>query len=100
MVMMYNWPLLQFDVNNVLDLFEEIFMELPLGYKPQTSHNHSHKLVCKLKKLTYSLKQASRQWYEKFSDALIALGFSQSKADYSFVCAWKRRTLHCPISLC
>lgn len=87
MAVSYQWPLLQLDVNNAFlhcDLVEEVYMDLPLSYKPNIPvPSKGEHLVCQLNKSIYGLKQASRQWFAKFSDALLSLGFHQSKADYS-----------------
>ena len=75
-----NWSTLQLDVDNSFlngNLFEEVYMELPKGYNSVDKN-----LVCILNKSIYGLRQASRQWFCKFSITLIANGFSQSKNHY------------------
>ena len=83
-----NWHIVQMDVYNAFlhgDPFEEVYMDLPLGYvtEGETVSGSSGRLVCKLHKSIYGLRQASRQWYAKFSQAILKFGFTQSKCDYS-----------------
>ncbi|KAE8683402.1 G-type lectin S-receptor-like serine/threonine-protein kinase [Hibiscus syriacus] len=78
---MNDWPLFQMDVHNAFlqgDLFEEIYIKLPEGFSSQGEN-----MVCRLQKSLYSLKQASRQWNLKLTEALVATGYQQSKFDYS-----------------
>lgn len=58
-------------------------MDLPIGYKHTDQCPSGGRPVCKLHKSIYGLKQASRQWFDKFTFALLILGFRQSKSDYS-----------------
>ncbi|GJS70206.1 retrovirus-related pol polyprotein from transposon TNT 1-94 [Tanacetum coccineum] len=87
---MQGWDIVHMDVSNAFlhgDLFEEVYMKMPLGYvgkgeKVKNVKNDSPQ-VCKLKKSRYGLKQAPRQWFSKLFFALLSFGFKQSKADYS-----------------
>lgn len=76
-----NWLIHQLDVNNAFlhgDLHEEVYMKIPQGFSKENETR-----VCRLRKSLYGLKQASRNWYQKFTTALLGLGFCSSKSDHS-----------------
>lgn len=75
------WNLFQMDVYNAFsqgDLMEEVYMELPEGFRRQGEQK-----VCKLLKCLYGLKQVFRQWNIKLTEALLKAGFKLSHHDYS-----------------
>jgi hypothetical protein len=59
------------------ELDEEIYMEQLNGYRIPGQENK----VCRLIKSLYGLKQASKQWHEKFNTTLTSTGFIVNEAD-------------------
>jgi len=61
-------------------LEEEIYMEIPSGYK-EVYQEPERDTVLKLQMAMYGLVQAARQWFKRLSDILIALGFTPCESD-------------------
>jgi hypothetical protein len=59
------------------ELDEEIHMDQPDGFVVK---GEEHK-VCKFLKSLYDLKQASKQWHEKFDTTLTSAGFAINEVD-------------------
>ncbi|XP_042002478.1 uncharacterized mitochondrial protein AtMg00810-like [Salvia splendens] len=83
-----DWELCHLDINNAFlygELEEEIYMNIHPGLSVEgVECEPGTKLVCRLKKSLYGLKQASRQWYLKLSKVLSGFGHQQSASDHSF----------------
>jgi Reverse transcriptase (RNA-dependent DNA polymerase) len=70
------WFLQQFDVKNVFlygDLKKEIYMDVPPSFCYE-----GEKKMGGLKKTLYSLKQSSRTWFGRFTDAMKNYGYVQT----------------------
>lgn len=65
------------------DLDKEIYVKLPPGYATITGKSLPPNVVCKFKKSIYGFKQTSRQWYKKFSDSLLLMGFIKGHSDHT-----------------
>ena len=93
----FDWNLYQFDVKNAFpygDLEEEIYMVCPLRFDTDTK-----KKVCRLKKALYGLKQSPMAWFDKFTKAMLSMGYGQSGPH--LVCETHRvRGSDCASSLC
>ena len=59
---------------------EKIYLEQPRGFVKKA--NSGQKLVCKLNKSIYGLKQATKNWYEALTSLLPKKGFKRSCNGY------------------
>ena len=76
----FDLELHQMDVKSAFlngDIDETIYMVQPENFVL----GDTKKMVCKLKKSIYGLKQASRQWYYKFHQVIISSGFEMNMVD-------------------
>jgi hypothetical protein len=81
----------QLDVNNAFlygTLTETAYFSQPADFV-----NPTHpKLVCRLNKSLYGLKQVPRAWYYCFASYLVSLGFVEAKVRHLVVrLLWRRR---------
>ena len=84
----HNWHIHHVDVKNAYinsPLQEEIYMQQP--YMFETNHD---KLVCKLKKSLYGLKQAAKCWNKRLLDILGQLELKKLKCEACIVINQKR----------
>ena len=82
MVALQQWPLYQLNVKNAFlngGLHEEIYMKQPPRFVAQ---RESSKMVCRLCKSLYGLKQSPKAWFGKFSNVVQQFGITQCEADH------------------
>lgn len=60
------------------DLHEDISMQQPEGFLVKSKE----KIIRKLKRTLYELKQASHEWYRKFDTFMQSQGFHRSQSDH------------------
>lgn len=82
MVAIYHWSFHQLDIKNSLlhgELKEEVYMDHPLSFTIPTNS----RLVCRLHRSLYGIKQSSRTWFSCFSSALIQFGMTRCETYHS-----------------
>nr|GFC75918.1 zinc finger, CCHC-type [Tanacetum cinerariifolium] len=76
----HNLVIHQMDVKTAFlngDLDEEVYIKQPKGF---IIPGNEHK-VCKLVKSLYGLKQAHKQWHQKFDEVVLSSGFHLNQSD-------------------
>ena len=75
--------MLQFDVKTAFlhsPIEEEAYLEQPQEFVKQGSDGE--KLVCRMNKSIYGLKQATNNWYKKLANFLLRQGFTRGRKDH------------------
>ena len=81
LIALLNLELEQLDVKTTFlhgDLNEELYMERLEGFVQV----RNRRLVCKLRKSLYGLRQSPRQWYKKFDSFMVSQNFIRSEYDH------------------
>ena len=76
----------QFDVKTVFlhsPIEEEVYLEQPQEFVKQGSDGD--KLVCRLNKSIYGLKQAANNCYKELANFLLRQGFTRSRNDHCLI---------------
>ena len=79
-IALFDFALEQLDVKTAFlhgELEEEIYLKQPKEFVVPYQEN----LVCRLKKPSYGLNQALRQWYKRFDTFMIGQGYTQYQYD-------------------
>jgi transposase InsO family protein len=63
---------------------EEVYLDQPKGF--EEVGNDGTKLVCRLKKSIYGLKQAGHNWNRNLNSWLVSQGFNRSESDRCLYC--------------
>lgn len=82
MAAMHHWTLHQLDIKNAFlhgELTEEVYMEQPPGFVAQGES----RLVCRLRRSLYGLKQSPRAWFGRFSSVIQEFGMTRCQSDHS-----------------
>ncbi|KAK4395846.1 Retrovirus-related Pol polyprotein from transposon TNT 1-94 [Sesamum angolense] len=93
---LYDLEIHQMDVKTAFlngELDEEIYMKQPEGFVVPGQE----KKVCRLVKSLYVLKQAPKQWHEKFDRTMLSNGFKINECDK---CVYVKSTQHSFIIVC
>nr|GEV92685.1 zinc finger, CCHC-type [Tanacetum cinerariifolium] len=80
MTSIHNLIIHQMDVKTAFlngELEEEVYMNQPLGFIMPGNNNK----VCKLIKSMYGLKQALKQWHQKFDEVVLSNGYLLNQAN-------------------